>query len=177
MGVMGSQKRIHYAFEVLREQGWTQEELDMVYAPIGLDLGAQTPEEIALSIVSEYLAVVRGKQGGSLRKGRVSHEFVSLLNILRSVKNETLAVATILYTRGSTPRKAGTSMVVFPDGSIFGTIGGGRAENEIRLSAVDSLNKKEAHRRIDVLLDDDVAVKEGMVCGGQMDVWIETQNI
>ena len=74
MGVMGSQKRIHYAFEVLREQGWTQEELDMVYAPIGLDLGAQTPEEIALSIVSEYLAVVRGKQGGSLRKGRVSHE-------------------------------------------------------------------------------------------------------
>ena len=72
--VMGSQKRIHYAFEVLREQGWTQEELDMVYAPIGLDLGAQTPEEIALSIVSEYLAVVRGKKGGSLRKGRVSHE-------------------------------------------------------------------------------------------------------
>ena len=42
---------------------------------------------------------------------------------------------------------------------------------------MDSLNKKEAHRRIDVLLDDDVAVKEGMVCGGQMDVWIETQNI
>ena len=32
-------------FEVLREQGWTQDELDMVYAPIGLDLGAQTPEE------------------------------------------------------------------------------------------------------------------------------------
>ena len=74
MGVMGSQKRIHHAFEVLREQGWTQDELDMIYAPIGLDLGAQTPEEIALSIVSEYLAVVRGKKGGSLRKGRVSHE-------------------------------------------------------------------------------------------------------
>ena len=74
MGVMGSQKRIHHAFEVLREQGWTQDELDMVYAPIGLDLGAQTPEEIALSIVSEYLAVVRGKKGGSLRKGRVIHE-------------------------------------------------------------------------------------------------------
>ena len=32
MGVMGSQKRIHYVFEVLCEQGWTQEELDMVYA-------------------------------------------------------------------------------------------------------------------------------------------------
>ena len=41
----------------------------------------------------------------------------------------------------------------------------------------DALNKKESNRRIEVLLDDDAAVKEGMVCGGQMDVWIETQNI
>ncbi|MDU3758019.1 MAG: XdhC family protein [Veillonella sp.] len=88
----------------------------------------------------------------------MNREFIEYLS---ERKNETLAVATILYTCGSTPRKAGTSMVVFP----------------IRLSAVDSLNKKEAHRRIDVHLDDDVAVKEGMVCGGQMDVWIETQNI
>ena len=47
----------------------------MIYAPIGLDLGAQTPEEIALSIVSEYLAVIRGKQGQFLRRKRVvSHE-------------------------------------------------------------------------------------------------------
>ena len=71
----------------------------------------------------------------------MNREFIEYLE---ERKNETLAVATILYTRGSTPRKAGTSMVVFPDGSIFGTIGGGRAENEIRLSAVDSLNKKES---------------------------------
>ena len=75
MGVMGSQQRIHYALENLKAKGWTQEELDMIYAPIGLDLGAQTPEEIALSIVSEYLAVVRGKQGQFLRRKRVvSHE-------------------------------------------------------------------------------------------------------
>ena len=74
MGVMGSRQRVYYALENLRAQGWTQEEIDMVYAPIGLDLGAQTPEEIALSIVSEYLAVVRGKQGQFLRKGRVSNE-------------------------------------------------------------------------------------------------------
>lgn len=104
----------------------------------------------------------------------MNREFVEYLS---ARQNETLAVATILFTRGSTPRKPGTSMVVFPDGSIFGTIGGGRAENEIRLSAVDSLKKKEAHRRIEVRLDDDAAVKEGMVCGGEMDVWIETQNI
>ena len=104
----------------------------------------------------------------------MNREFVEYLS---QRTNETLAVATILHTAGSTPRKAGTSMVVFPDGSIFGTIGGGRAENEIRLSAIDSIEKRENYRRIEVKLGDDVAVKEGMVCGGCMDVWIRTQNV
>lgn len=104
----------------------------------------------------------------------MNREFVEYLS---QRTNETLAVATILHTAGFTPRKAGTSMVVFPDGSIFGTIGGGRAENEIRLSAIDSIEKRENYRRIEVKLDDDVAVKEGMVCGGCMDVWIRTQNV
>ena len=45
----------------------------------------------------------------------MNREFIEYLS---ARKNETLAVATILFTRGSTPRKAGTSMVVFPDGSI-----------------------------------------------------------
>lgn len=104
----------------------------------------------------------------------MKREFVEYL---QERGQETLAIATILDTHGSTPRKAGTTMVVFPDGSIFGTIGGGRAENEIRLSAVDALEKKEPFRRIHVDLNDDVAMREGMVCGGNMDVWIETQNI
>ena len=96
------------------------------------------------------------------------------IEYLQQHKQDTSAVTTILNTHGSTPRKAGTTMIVHPDGSIFGTIGGGRAENEIRLSAVDALQKKEAFRRIYVDLNDDVAVKEGMVCGGNMDVLIET---
>ena len=74
VGVMGSQKRIFHAFEVLKEEGWTQQELDMLYGPIGLDLGAQTPEEIALSIVAEYMAVSYRKQGGFLSKKRYAHE-------------------------------------------------------------------------------------------------------
>ncbi|MDY3974610.1 XdhC family protein [uncultured Veillonella sp.] len=104
----------------------------------------------------------------------MKREFV---NYLRGHEKETLAIATILQTQGSTPRKAGTTMIVHTDGGIFGTIGGGRAENEIRLQALEALANKEAHRRIMVDLNDDVAVKEGMVCGGNLDVWIETQNI
>ena len=74
MGIMGSQKRVHYALEMMRAQGWTQDEIDLLYAPIGLNIGCQTPEEIALSIVSEYLAVTRGKKGEHLKKGRVRDE-------------------------------------------------------------------------------------------------------
>ncbi len=108
------------------------------------------------------------------RGDKMKREFIEHLE---DEKDVTLAIATILATRGSTPRKAGTTMVVYPDGSIFGTIGGGRAENEIRLSAVEALKAKEKNRRITVSLDDDVAVKEGMVCGGTLDVWIETQQL
>lgn len=104
----------------------------------------------------------------------MKYEFIEYL---QQHKQDTLAVTTILNTHGSTPRKAGTTMIVHPDGSIFGTIGGGRAENEIRLSAVDALEKKERFRRIYVDLNDDVAVKEGMVCGGNMDVLIETYHV
>lgn len=104
----------------------------------------------------------------------MKYEFIEYL---QQHKQDTLAVTTILNTHGSTPRKAGTTMIVHPDGSIFGTIGGGRAENEIRLNAVDALQKKEAFRRIYVDLNDDVAVKEGMVCGGNMDVLIETYHV
>ena len=104
----------------------------------------------------------------------MKYEFIEYL---QQHKKDTLAVTTILQTHGSTPRKAGTTMIVQPDGSIFGTIGGGRAENEIRLSAVDALKKKERFRRIYVDLNDDVAIKEGMVCGGNMDVLIETYHV
>lgn len=103
----------------------------------------------------------------------MKREFVEYL---KARQGERLAITTILHTHGSTPRKAGTTMIVHADGSIYGTIGGGRAENEIRLSALDALSKKEAFRRIYVDLNDDVAMKEGMVCGGNMDVLIEIQH-
>ena len=74
VGVMGSHKRIHHAFEVLRQEGWTDMEVNQLYGPIGLDIGAQTPEEIALSIVSEYVAVERHRKGQFLSAKRYQDE-------------------------------------------------------------------------------------------------------
>ena len=98
-----------------------------------------------------------------------------MIEYLGNRPHDTLAVATIVWTQGSTPRKAGVSMVVHPNGTTFGTIGCGRAEYEIRATALDVLQHRETCRRIRVSLDDDEAVKEGMVCGGRMDVWISAQ--
>lgn len=103
----------------------------------------------------------------------MKREFIEYLS---EHSTERVAIATILATQGSTPRKAGTTMLIYPDGRIMGTIGGGRAENEIRLTAVDVMDHQEPFRRIMVSLNDDAAVREGMVCGGVMDVWIEIQN-
>ena len=72
IGAIGSQKRIRMIVQTLQQQGISLEELPNFYAPIGLDIGALTPEEIAVSICGELIKVRRGGTGLSLRE-RVQH--------------------------------------------------------------------------------------------------------
>jgi xanthine dehydrogenase accessory factor len=60
IGMIGSRRKIRIIFEKLLEQGFTQRDLDRVHAPIGLEIGAETPEEIAVSIVAELIKVRAG---------------------------------------------------------------------------------------------------------------------
>ena len=53
---------------VKRELKLTGEQLNTIYGPVGLEIGAETAEEIALSIIAEIKAVLSGRQGGSLRQ-------------------------------------------------------------------------------------------------------------
>lgn len=62
IGMIGSRKKNATVFQRLIEQGVLKEELDKVHAPIGIDINAQTPEEIAVSIVAEIIQVRRGKK-------------------------------------------------------------------------------------------------------------------
>ena len=66
IGMIGGPKKINALFAKLREKGVKQEKLDNVYAPVGLDLGGETPEEIAFSIMSEVLMKKNGRTGGHL---------------------------------------------------------------------------------------------------------------
>ncbi len=68
VGMLGPKKKLDRVLGELREQGanFTEEQLASVHSPVGLDIGAETSEEIALSILSEIKAVLSGKQGLSL---------------------------------------------------------------------------------------------------------------
>ena len=60
VGMIGSRRRVRAAFAALLEEGVPRERLARVRAPLGLDIGAETPEEIAVSVVAEMIAVRRG---------------------------------------------------------------------------------------------------------------------
>jgi xanthine dehydrogenase accessory factor len=55
VGMIGSKKKIAQTFATLREEGFTEQDLARVRAPIGLDIGAETPEEIAVAIAAEII--------------------------------------------------------------------------------------------------------------------------
>jgi xanthine dehydrogenase accessory factor len=66
IGAIGSRTTHGKRVARLRESGFTDADIARVHSPVGLDLGARTPEEIALAILGEMVAVRRGRAGGSL---------------------------------------------------------------------------------------------------------------
>ena len=66
VGLIGSKRRTRIVLDRLREGGGDLEKLGKVHAPVGLDIGAVTPEEVALAILAEMVAERRGGTGGSL---------------------------------------------------------------------------------------------------------------
>jgi xanthine dehydrogenase accessory factor len=70
VGMIGSKRRVSTVLRHLAEEGYKIEDLERIYTPIGFDLGAETPEEIAVSIMAEIIAVRRGGDGRPMREGR-----------------------------------------------------------------------------------------------------------
>lgn len=68
IGLLGSRRKVSLVFKALRENGVGEERLARVYAPVGLDLGAETPEEIALSIMAEIIMLRQGGTGQPLSR-------------------------------------------------------------------------------------------------------------
>lgn len=90
-------------------------------------------------------------------------------------KGETFAMATIVRTEGSTPRKPGAKMIVRKDGNTFGTIGGDCVESGAVAEALEAI-KEGKSRTVSMALEEEELGGVGMRCGGKAEVYIEVIN-
>ncbi|MDU6822323.1 XdhC family protein [Intestinibacter bartlettii] len=176
IGMIGSKRRVKIMKEELIEEGYSKEKIENIYSPIGLNIGAVTPEEIAISILAEIISVKRiGKLAVKNEPIKVSNSCElnkDVLEALAKSQNEKMSLVTVISTKGSTPRKAGSKMIVYDSGKIIGTIGGGCAEAKIIKDAALMAGSKNL--KIETIdMTGEIAEEEGMVCGGKMTVLIE----
>ncbi len=82
------------------------------------------------------------------------------------------ALATIIHTQGSTPRKAGAQMLIREDGSSMGTISGGHIEAEVTRRARRVLETGRP-QLYEARLSEEQAGALGLLCGGLLRIWIE----
>ena len=101
----------------------------------------------------------------------MNHEVFAALGEALS-RGEEAALVTIVASNGSTPQRVGAKMLVFGDGRIVGTVGGGCYENDAIGKARQVLQTRKP-QTIKYDLNDDFAEETGLVCGGQMEVFIE----
>jgi xanthine dehydrogenase accessory factor len=80
----------------------------------------------------------------------------------------------VVETRGSTPQKAGAAMLVFPDGSQRGTLGGGCVEAEVKQRALRVLHGNSGQPEVLTFnLDDNYGWDDGLICGGRMSMLVD----
>ncbi len=93
--------------------------------------------------------------------------------IRRCRAGERVAMCIVVATRGSTPQEAGAKMLVLADGTTVGTLGGGCVEAEVRKRALEMMAAGSS-ALCEFALDHDLGWDDGMICGGRMEIHIET---
>lgn len=171
VGMIGSRRKVGMVKQLLADEGIPQDVIDSVHTPIGLAIGAETPEEIAVSIMAEIIEVKN-------RTEKSTGLSAEIMRALLSDKRGAAVMATIVSKKGSSPRATGTRMLVLEGGKITGTIGGGMAEAKVikRAGEILAANKKgpQSPELIRVEMTDEQILEEGMICGGVIEVFLET---
>lgn len=167
-GLMASRSRAGMVRKMLLDEGFPENSVGQIYMPIGLEIGSETPEEIAVSVASQIIQVLsRGK-----RKAQMPREIMK--TVLEGEPGSRYVLATIIRRTGSGPRDVGTKMLVCGDGRVVGTVGGGCSEAEVLQIARQMLHTGERFRRHMIeLLPADIGEEEGMACGGRTEIFLE----
>lgn len=168
IGMIGSKLRVKKVLEYLEEEGVPREKLENVYTPIGLKIGAETPEEIAVSIMAQIIEVKNKKIGSSTYSDELIDGVLS-----DNYKDIPKALITLVSRKGSAPREVGTKMIVLKDGTMIGTIGGGCVEANIRQTAFSCIDNNEIEL-VKVDMTGIEAEDDGMVCGGIVELFVES---
>lgn len=169
LGMMGSRGRVAVVKENLEEKGFDKERIDTLHSPIGLSIKAETPAEIAVSVMAEIIQVKNSKKHMTGYSKEIMEEIVDTEET--GIKR---ILSTIVSRKGSAPRAVGTKMLILPDGRTKGTIGGGCMEAEVTGKALMMLrNGKSESKIISVDMSGEEAEEEGMACGGNINVLLE----
>ncbi len=167
VGMIGSRLRVAKVLDYLEEEGISREKLDKVCTPIGLKIGAETPAEIAVSIMAQIIEVKNKKT----LSGMYSDEVMDCI-LDKKYIDVPKAMVTIVSRKGSAPRGVGTKMAVLKDGTMIGTIGGGCVESSIRQTALSCMDDNKS-KLVEVDMTGQDAEDEGMVCGGIVKIFVD----
>lgn len=170
VGMMGSRGRAALVRRQLLEAGLDNQRINALCAPIGLAIGAQTAAEIALSILAQIVQVKNA------RPQTEGYPITLLDAIVQAEKASTPAVlATIVTRHGSTPRDVGAKMLIMPDGSTVGSVGGGIMEY-YTVQAAQKLLAQAAPVLQCLQLSADGKNEDAAIaaCGGSMEVLLQT---
>lgn len=168
VGMMGSRGRSALVRRQLLEKGLEEKRVEALYAPIGLSIGSQTAEEIALSILAQVVSI---KNARSQTEGFSSAILDAMAQADHTGQRAVLAVITARH--GSTPREAGAKMLVLADGTVIGSVGGGIMEHRTILAAQEMLAENTPAQQLMHFSadgkDEDAAAA---ACGGSMEIWL-----
>lgn len=176
LGLLGSRRRTIALLNLLEQEGFEREQLDAIHTPIGLDIGALSVQEIAVSIAAELVRCRR--QGLDRRsKSRILTEETFAADVVADiVENDVPKALLLVYeTSGSTPVKSGAFMTVNQNFQAKGTIGGGCSESAVLRDAFHLIGTGKS-QCVTVNMSNDIAAEEGMVCGGQMKILLMDLN-
>lgn len=158
-GMIGSKNKVRLTRERLLQEGFTNGQIDTIHSPIGLPLGGQMPEEIAVSILAE---IVQEKN-----RHCVSYADEKVEEAVKEKKQGVMM--TIVKKTGSSPRGTGSKMFLDGDGKFYGSIGGGNVEFAASKHA-RNVSEMEVH---EYNLSNEGGAKLGMICGGDVEVLFE----
>lgn len=158
IGMIGSKGKVAATMQKMLDKGFSQEQLDKVCSPIGIKIGAVTPEEIAISIMAEVISYFRSD------KNLVTVD----PNLIKVMTKEHGVDVRIVEKHGSAPRSVGSQMFVTEEGRLYGTIGGGAIENRSIEIAKQMIKDNTPYHLEHFTLD--ASSDLGMICGGNAKV-------